>query len=158
MPEVIFMIGAPGSGKSTYINKINSSGKYVVISSDDILEELAAVDGINYNQAFDRYVGFATKEMFRRAEAAIASGKNVIWDQTNMNIKNRKKKLAMFPDTYEKKAVVFSLDDMELKRRLEKRAKETGKVIPGHVINSMQSSFEAPSKSEGFSKIEWVRK
>ena len=37
-PELVLLIGAPGSGKSTYINRWYPS--YAFISQDDILEEL----------------------------------------------------------------------------------------------------------------------
>lgn len=157
MTELIMLIGLPGSGKSTYIKKINKDNEYVVISSDDILEELAKLDGTDYNRAFAKHANFAGKEMFRRAEAAIKNGANIIWDQTNMNVKNRKRKLAMFPDTYTKRAVVFSIDDGELNRRLKKRERETGKKIPDHVIKSMAASYQAPTRGEGFSKIEYIK-
>lgn len=157
MSELIMLIGLPGSGKSTFIKKLNQHNDYVVISSDDIIEELAALEGKTYTDVFDKHVGFATKEMFRRAEEAIRQNKKVIWDQTNMNSKNRRKKLAMFPKEYVKKAVIFSIDNLELKRRLDKRAKETGKTIPAHIMKSMANSYEAPTKAEGFSQIFWVK-
>lgn len=157
MSELIMLVGLPGSGKSTYIKKINKDNDYVVISSDDILEELANLDGTDYNRAFAKHANFAGKEMFRRAESAIKNGDKIIWDQTNMNVKNRKRKLGMFPETYVKRAVVFSIDDAELNRRLKQRERETGKKIPDHVIKNMAASYQAPSRAEGFSKIEYIR-
>lgn len=157
MSELIMLVGVPGSGKSTYIKKINADGKYVVISTDDVLEEIASDMGLTYSDVHRTHIGFATKEMFNRAKKAISDGKPIIWDQTNMTVKSRKKKLNMFPSSYDKKAIVFSIDDFELKKRLKKRAEETGKFIPDHVIKSMINSYIAPSKSEGFSKIQYIK-
>lgn len=157
MSELIMLVGLPGSGKSTYIKSINKDGKYTVISSDNIIDEIAAEKGISYTDAFSDHVGFATKKMFILAKQAINQGKPIIWDQTNMNVKNRKKKLEMFPDSYEKRAVVFSIDDLELKRRLKDRAEKTGKHIPDHVMKSMASSYQAPTKAEGFTNIKFIK-
>ena len=160
MPNLIMLVGVPGTGKSTWIRKFkqkNPNENWVVVSSDDVLDELGRDEGISYQDSFEKYSGFAQKEMYRRAEKAIQNGDNVIWDQTNMNKKARRKKLNMFPDSYTKQAVVFVVSDPEVKRRLEKREKETGKHIPDHVMKNMAASYQAPTKEEGFSKISYER-
>ena len=159
MPEYIILIGLPGSGKSTWIKKFlaKANEPYTIISSDNIIEELGGPEGLNYSEAFSKYSGFAMKEMNRRFAAAVQNNQNIIHDQTNMNVKTRRGKLAKVPDSYDKKAVVFSIPDPELKRRLKNRESETGKHIPNHAINSMAASYEAPSKAEGFSDIKYVR-
>lgn len=157
MSELIMLVGLPGSGKSTYIKKINADGKYAVISSDDILDEIAAEKGLSYSEAWSKYVGNAASEMMRRAKAAVKNDKPIIWDQTNLTPKSRKKAFAILPAHYDAKAVVFSIDDLELKRRLDKRAKETGKVIPDHVMKDMSRRYVAPTKSEGFSEIKYIK-
>lgn len=160
MPKLIMLVGGPGTGKSTWIRQFkarNPEEDWVIVSSDDILDELGAIDGISYQDAFSKYASFANKEMFRRAEKAIQSGSNVIWDQTNLNRKSRKKKLGMFPDSYEKEAVVFVVSEAEIKRRLKKREEEVGKHIPPHVVKNMAASYQPPSKEEGFSKIKYER-
>lgn len=157
--ELIMMVGIPGTGKSTYINKIkaqNPDKDYVIIGVDNILDDLAAEKGLTYAQSFQKHAGFAGKEIFRQAKIAIEQGRNIIWDQTNLTPKARAKKLNMMPENYLKKAVVFVVSDQEIQRRLVKREEETGKTIPPHVLKSMARSYQAPTKAE-FDEIEYIR-
>lgn len=153
-PAIYVLIGLPGSGKSTWTRKQISDGKdYVIVSSDDIIEELGAKDGLNYSEAFKLYSGKATGMMKQKAREALSSGKNVIWDQTNMTKKKRRGILQQVPDNYIKIAVDFDVDDKELFRRLEDRANKTGKRIPRDIVISMANSYEPPSRDEGFDKV-----
>lgn len=153
-PTIYVLIGLPGSGKSTWTRKQLNDGKdYVVVSSDDIIEELGAKDGLNYSEAFKLYSGQATGMMKQRARDALSSGKNVIWDQTNMSKKKRRGILQQVPNNYIKIAVDFDVDDKELFRRLEDRANKTGKRIPRDVVMSMAQSYEPPTRDEGFDKV-----
>jgi predicted kinase len=77
---------------------------------------------------------------------------DVIWDQTSVSIKSRKRKFNMLPK-YEHIAIVFKTpDEQELARRLAGRP---GKNIPDHVMRSMIESFDMPTEDEGFSEI-WI--
>ncbi len=77
-------------------------------------------------------------------------GKDIIWDQTSVSVKSRKRKFNMLPD-YEHIAVVFKTPEQaELTRRLSSRP---GKIIPEHVMRSMIDSFQMPTEDEGFSQI-----
>ena len=157
-PVIYVMVGLPGSGKSTWIkNKLASdSTAYVIVSSDDEIERLAAQDGLSYNDGFDKYVGQATSIMKQKFREAVNNNENIIWDQTNMTPKKRRTILQQVPATYRKVAIVFELDDNELNNRLNKRSRETGKTIPAHVIKSMAQSYIPPAKSEGFDEIRFV--
>ena len=155
----IMLIGLPGSGKSTWIKNFMSDkdpSQWVIASTDDILEKWGKERGLNYNQAFQQLNFKAVvAQMTQDIQDAIKNGKNIIFDQTNMNQKSRRKKLQMLPATYTREAVVFTITDEELKARLKKREKETGKKIPSNVIDSMARSYEAPTKAE-FDKITYV--
>ena len=154
-PEIIVMVGLPGSGKSTWINSMlaKSDADYEIISSDNEIERLAAADGLDYNTGFDRYIGKATAIMKEKFREAVNTGKNIIQDQTNLSAKKRRSILSQVPDNYRKIAVVFNLTDDELKRRLSKREQEGGKSIPAHVMKNMARSFQPPTKAEGFDAI-----
>ena len=154
-PEIIVLIGLPGSGKSTWTEKMLSQTdtEYVIVSSDAEIEKLAAADNLSYDQAFDKYVGKATGIMKQKFKDAVNKGKNIIWDQTNMNPKKRRGILNQVPDNYRKIAVAFEIDDEELQRRLDHRSRTTGKTIPDHVMKSMAKSYVPPSKQEGFDEV-----
>jgi len=156
----IMLVGLPGSGKSTWIKNFMSDknpSQWVIASTDDILEKWGKEKGLNYNQAFQQLNFKAVAaQMNQDIQDAVKNGKNIIFDQTNMNQKSRRSKLQMLPATYTREAVVFSIPDAELKARLYKREKETGKKIPSNVIDSMARSYEAPTKAE-FDKITYVK-
>lgn len=157
-PEIYVLIGLPGSGKSTWTQrKLASSGKaFAVISSDNHLEAMAKKEGIGYSEAWKKYIGEATGRMKQDFRDAVAAGQNIIWDQTNLSKKKRRGILQQVPAHYIKVAVDFNVEDRELMRRLADRAEKTGKHIPETTIKEMGKTYQAPSKDEGFDKIERV--
>ena len=69
-------------------------------------------------------------------------------DRTNMSIKSRKEFLKNLPASYETVGVVFVVNDIELKRRLDARALATGKSIPEDAIKAMATRYAAPEPGE----------
>jgi predicted kinase len=151
MPTVFFLVGAPASGKSTWRDAylIHAQKPTVVISSDDAIEELAQAQGKTYSETF-KTVDFKQieRDMATKMQDAIAQGKDILIDRTNMSRKSRSKWLALIPKTYTKKAVVFRVDRAALQHRLDDRAAKTGKRISGDVVDSMLASFEMPASQE----------
>jgi len=152
MPTLYMLIGIPGSGKSTWLAKQAFDWtKTRIISTDNIIERRAREQGKTYSEVFQKEIKGATHQMNRDLKQAIASGDDVVWDQTNLTKKSRASKLSEIPDSYRKIAVFFSTpDDAELKRRLASRP---GKTIPANVVLGMRSQLERPSKAEGFDEI-----
>lgn len=161
MPNFYMLVGAPGSGKSTWTRNFLSktSDEYVIISSDDIIVEWGKLldPNMTYSDAFKK-VDFkeVQKELNVRLMSAIADMKNIIWDQTNLTSKSRKGRVSRIPKVYDKTCVVFKIENDELFKRLENRAQQEGKRIPEKVVNDMIATFEEPSKSEGFDRIMYV--
>lgn len=155
VPIIYILIGLPGSGKSTWTQDLTNKSErdFTIISSDAEIEKMAREVNKTYSEVYDRYIGKAIFIMKENAKNAIADVKNIIWDQTNVTKKKRKRILEALSNEYYKVAVDFTVDPKELERRLEKRAKETGKFIPKFVIDSLGKSYQAPSKDEGFDEI-----
>ena len=150
MPKCYQLIGVPGAGKSTWITKQEWAKDCVVVSTDEFVEAYAKQQGKTYNEVFDAYMSLAVQLMADKVVKARQEGKDIIWDQTSMSIKSRKRKFNMLRD-YEHIAVVFTTPEMdELKRRLDSRP---GKNIPDHVMKSMMDNFDMPTTDEGFSEI-----
>lgn len=158
MAELIMMIGLPGSGKSTWIKYHHLNHfDYVVISIDDLIEEMGKEEGLNYSDAYDKFQRIATKQMRANLKEALKDRKNIIWDQTNVKESARRKKLKGIPDDYTLTAVAFDIDKDELKRRRDKREIEDGKLVPYYTLKQMEGWYKLPTKSEGFEKIQIIK-
>jgi heterogeneous nuclear ribonucleoprotein U-like protein 1 len=156
------LIGLPASGKSTwaadYMAK-NQEMSFQVVSSDDIIEEKALLQGLTYCASHQKNIGFAIDEMERRFQQHIKNGVNIIHDQTNLNIATRKKHLAKVKG-YVKLAVIFILAKEKWQPQFETRKANTGKDIPEFIIDNMMKGFELPTKQEGFDRVHlsWTQK
>jgi predicted kinase len=151
-PKLYMLIGAPGTGKSTWVahQKLDWS-RTALASSDGHIDQYAKSLGKTYSDVFQDYMGTATQLMMNDITDAIDKDYDIIWDQTNMSAKARKRKLKMIPSHYEKYAVVFELpNETEHARRLASRP---GKNISADIINNMVNSFNMPTTGEGFDHI-----
>lgn len=159
-PDLIMMIGPAGSGKSTWIKNYlaKTDKEYVVLSTDDIFVEWGNAFGMNYSEAFNHFkYAEVEKEFYTRLGSAVAAKQNIIWDQTNLTVKTRAKKLFGIPKDYRKRAVVFTLPkEVVLARAKNADRVDAGKIIPPNVIGSMFNQFEAPDVGEFDQVIETI--
>jgi predicted kinase len=152
MPKVYFLIGVPGVGKSSWVAKQPFDwNKTVIASTDNYIERHASSQGRTYNDVFSDTIKDAGKHLTNTVNDAIDSNLDIIWDQTNVTVNSRKRKIAMIPANYEKIAIVFLPPDIaELYQRLKNRP---GKSIPQRVVLQMLDDFQIPTKDEGFDDI-----
>lgn len=152
--ELIMMCGIPCAGKSTYIrNGIENTDvfdEYVILSTDNYIEEYARQNNMTYNEAFEDAIEEATCKMYQDLDLAIQRGKSIIWDQTNVSRKSRMKKLKKVPTTYTKTAVVLPIS---LEEAIIRNSQRANKFIPRSVLHRMYHQFEVPTEDEGFDAI-----
>ncbi len=153
MKNALFLIGPPGSGKSTWAGALPPD-EWVYVSTDRWIEDVAHREGVTYGEVFRREIKNAERDMEARLASALAQGKNIVWDQTNMTRKSRLNKVARLLNAgYTVDAHVFMPSAHELHQRQLRRAVETGKAIPQSVIDSMMENYEQPLDAEGFATI-----
>jgi predicted kinase len=151
------LVGLPASGKSTRVKDMSDIDPGVfVYSTDAFIESAAKHFGSTYDEMFSENIKAATASMNEMLDIAMGSGKNVIWDQTNLSLKKRTSIMNRMQSAgYEVECACFmppeTPEDVSVwEKRLNGRP---GKTIPRYIIDSMQESFEKPVISEGFSKI-----
>ena len=156
MKNIYILVGPPAAGKSTWVEK-EFQGECHVVSTDDIIQEIADNDGKTYNETFAKYIKAAEVIMWQEFDRMVNGDYNpIVVDRTNMSVKSRRRffeRLRNFHKGhgYQLHAVVFPKpEDEEYERRLNSRP---GKTIPEPVINGMLASFEMPTESEGFTSI-----
>lgn len=145
------LIGPPAAGKSTWCYNHNGYGH--IISSDDVIEEVAEAFNLTYSECFSTLVDFANMIFWKRLSHISNLGEDFIVDRTNMSIQSRKKIIDIVKQHgYAVNAVVFPAPEKtEWNRRLASRP---GKTIPDYVITNMMKSFQFPSLEEGFNSID----
>ncbi len=154
MNKLYMLVGLPCSGKTTFREIHFPRTEYEHISSDDTIERNATMLNMKYFEIFPDLIDFAEKINRIKAEQAVKKQHSVVWDQTNLTVKSRAKKLALFPETYYKIAYIFNQPSEEvLKERLNEAYRKHNKMIPELVLERMIKSFEYPIQDEGFSEI-----
>lgn len=152
MPTLYFLIGVPGSGKSTWTDMKENC---FVASTDRYIDDVAKKNGTTYSEEFKAEISNATSAMYSSVKQAIEEKKDIIWDQTSTVKTARAKKLRLFPKDYRKVAVFFHTPPYEiLRERLDNRP---GKFISDSVLDRMTSQLEFPTLDEGFDEIVEVR-
>jgi predicted kinase len=157
MPECVMLVGIPCSGKSTYAEKLKTIPYWsnsVILSTDAYIEKQAQRCGLTYNQIFDECIDEATRQLELAFIEAKDKGKNLIWDQTNISRKTRKKKLSKLPSIYARGVIYF---DVTLEEALRRNENREGKYIPKSVLKRMYHQLEVPTLEEGWDYVEKVK-
>ena len=156
IPEIVMLCGIPCSGKSTYVNKLLTYEYWensIILSTDNYIEEQAKRLGMTYNEVFQDCIDEATRQLEMSFVRAKEEGKRIIWDQTNLSIKTRKKKLTKVPSIYKRTVVWFQVD---LEEALKRNGTREGKFIPESILKRMYHQFEVPTLEEGFDFVSCV--
>lgn len=141
--NLIVMIGLPGSGKDTFIKEYYNSDKYVVISRDNIREEL------NFCNKDEKIVGTSeqenevTKIFNERMTNAAKEGKTIIIN--NINIKKEYRTVfEKFLSNYNVYVEYVYIEASSLSKNIERRKGQ----ISSEIFYNMIERFEWPTKDE----------
>lgn len=141
---VIFLIGYPGSGKSTYINKHYPD--FVRISSDKYIEEHADQNETTYSDVFNDFIKIATKNMNEEFDYAVEQRDSMVIDKMNLTEKSRNQFINRLPQKeYDIEYVFMDTPKDELLKRNEDR-KRYGRNVPYYVFDF---KLELPENYKG---------
>ena len=149
--EIYLMVGIPGSGKSTYCEKLmkdfEEQGKSVTYISRDAHRK-ALTGGATGSTYFDK-----EEEVFlnyaKSINDAIRKGEEkVLIDATHISRSSRNKILKLLNNENEYTLVVVAFD-LPLEVVIERNEQRTGfERVPRLAIESMRRRFEAPTAEE----------
>lgn len=139
-PELIIMVGAPGSGKTFWCSK-HCPKNHIIISLDDIREHLFG------HQFFEPAEGFILSIGKYMVDILSKQNKNIIVDATNVTPYMRRTWTTIVHNNnikYSIKIVYLNTNIDICKKRNKKRVKR----VPEHIIDRFFNSLIAPTLSE----------
>ena len=134
-------IGLPGSGKSTYVERMND---VIVHSSDNIRQELFGdINNQTHNEEVFRI-------LHKRIIEDLSNGKNVVYDATNINYKRRMEFLKSLNRIHCEKIALLFMTPIHvcIARNMMRERK-----VPENVIMKMYYHFYIPYYYEGWNEI-----
>lgn len=157
MPELIFLIGLPCSGKSTWAEKMVKATEgckgnpYVILSSDAYIQEVADNSGRTYDQVWADNILWAQDMFWKDIEYYSSRGFNIIVDRTNLT-KYIRKKVRKFVKAISNGGYVYSFSyitfPVSLSELENRNSNRKGKSIPLELLEKMAKSFEPVSLDE----------
>lgn len=152
MNNIVIMVGAPGSGKSTFVEKYKTTHPDMVFLSSD---QLRSVFGKNEN---DQSVSAQVfQHMEREVDRLLFENKDVCIDATNMHRKSRKPWVDLAKKHGARlEAYVFVAGRDILVERNKKRGASGGRDVPADVIDRMLNNYVVPSAEEGIYSVHFV--
>ena len=146
MGKMYMVIGAPGCGKSTYIQNHLKENE-IVISRDKIRFSMLKDTDEYFSKEKEVY-----NEFIKQIDAAIAADVDFYVDQTSLNVAARNKLFSRLKKKPDKVIGIYfttSLDTI-----LQRNAQRTGRaLVPEDAVINMFNSLTKPTLEEGFDEI-----
>ncbi|WP_334077758.1 AAA family ATPase [Paenibacillus sanfengchensis] len=146
MSTIHMLTGIPGSGKSHYAKECCKRERAVLVATDAIRERLFGSETRQKNtyRIFD--------EAFAEIERALASGRNVVFDATNVARDRRMQFVKRFKEV-PVECHIFTTPYELARERVQQRKRK----IEDRVLEKYAKNFEFPVLAEGFDKLHLVR-
>lgn len=145
MSTIHMLAGIPGSGKSHYANECCKQHRAVLVATDAIRERLFGSEAKQKNT----YLVF--EEAYAEIERAVAAGRNVVFDATNVDRSRRMQFLTKFKGVPVECHVCIAPYETARERVRARRRKIEDKVLEKYI-----KSFEFPVLGEGFDRLHIV--
>ena len=146
MSKLFIMIGAPGSGKTTWC-KNNVPKNAVYISRDEIRFNIIKDEDSYFSKEKIVYDIFINK-----INEALESGLDVYADQTSLNAGSRKKLINALNKKPDEIIGIYFTTPLDIV--LQRNAQRTGRaLVPEDVVVNMFNSLTRPTLDEGFTEI-----
>ncbi|EAZ83904.1 AAA family ATPase [Lysinibacillus fusiformis] len=143
--KVIFTVGLPGSGKSTFVKQLAKRENAVVLSSDAIRQEL-------FGDATKQKSRQVFRTLYERLNDLVAKGYTVIVDATNIERERRIFALRKLPSSVRKECYYFDTPYSICVARNQQRKRN----VPLVVMEKMSKHLEFPTAGEGFDEVHIV--
>ena len=162
---VFVLVGPPSIGKSHWVEDHHPDAFW--LSRDQCVDEVRKPYGLRYSDMFSpqnlsRFRGEIDSLYRMRSGEALASGKDIVVDMTNMGVKARRRALGIIrgqEGEFTTVAVVFDHRGKEslVWDSINRRAKSINdKFVPYFVLREMFQRFEMPTTGEGFDRVEFA--
>lgn len=146
MSKLFIMMGAPGSGKTTWCkNNVPKNAAY--ISRDEIRFSIIKDKDSYFSKEKIVYNIFINK-----INEALESGLDVYADQTSLNAGSRKKLINALNKKPDEIIGIYFTTPLDIV--LQRNAQRTGRaLVPEDVVVNMFNSLTRPTLDEGFTEI-----
>lgn len=130
-PEIIIMMGYPGSGKSTIAKHICETDKYVHIEGD---------------------VYKTSAKMIKVSKEFITQGKSIVFDATNSSYKKRKEYIDLGKKHGYRILCIHVSTSLEMSYKQNKQ-RDAEKQVPKIAYSVYKKHYEEPDSKEGFELV-----
>ena len=151
--KLYIMVGVPGSGKSTWIDKHKAAFKtpYKIVSRDKIRFSLVSEDEPYFSKEDEVF-----KVFIKEIKDGLADGLDVYADATHLSGFSRGKLLRALGSSIKDTKIEAIVIKTSLNTAItQNNLREGRSFVPKSVVRRMYTQLEEPTLEEGFDKI-WI--